>query len=104
MRARNSPAPAGTAFHRRTSLIDPMGPPSALAPLSDTAITRVLSHSPSWRMKSNTRPIWASACERNPAKHSMNRALTLWSSGANVSHAGTQSGRADVASPAGTDP
>ena len=91
-------------FHNRTSLIEPLAPPSALAPLSDTAMTNVLSRSPSSVMKSSTRPIWASAWDKKPAKHSMKRAATRWSSGASSSQAGTHGGRGDNRVPAGSRP
>jgi hypothetical protein len=49
------------------SLTDPFGPPSPEAPLSDTSTMIVLSSWPLSSPKSSSRPIWWSACERNPA-------------------------------------
>ena len=49
------------------SLRVPCSPPSALAPLSDTATTRVLSSSPIRSMKSSTLPMWWSVWVRKPA-------------------------------------
>ena len=46
------------------SLIEPSAPPSALAPLSETRMTRVLSRSPVSSRKSSSRPIWASVYDR----------------------------------------
>ena len=88
----------------RTSLIDPVAPPSALAPLSETTTTIVLSRSPVSARNPSTRPICSSACERNPAKHSMNRAATARCGPARESQAGTQSGRGDSAVDGGTRP
>ncbi len=76
IRANISSFEAGSRFTSRTSLIEPVGPPSELAPLSDTTTTIVLSKSPTSERKPSTRPICSSACERKPAKHSMNRAAT----------------------------
>ncbi len=77
----------------RMSLIDPSAPPSALAPLSETTQTTVLSSSARSRKKSSTRPICSSACDRKPAKHSMKRAATAWSRPLSES-AGRHPGRA----------
>jgi hypothetical protein len=44
-------------------------------------------------MASTTRPIWASACSRNPVKTSCMRAKSRFSSGEQESHAGIESGR-----------
>src|SRR5436309_10465231 len=49
------------------SFTEPLGPPSPLAPLSATTITRVLSSSPAAARASSSRPMCWSAWLRNPA-------------------------------------
>jgi hypothetical protein len=56
------------------SLTDPSGPPSPEAPLSETTMTSVLSRCPVSSRKSSSRPMWWSACARNPAYTSAIRA------------------------------
>jgi len=84
--------------------MDPSGPPSALAPLSDTRTMTVLSRSFLSSRNATSRPIWASVCERNPAKHSMKRLATVRSVSPSSSHAGTHGGRGDRRVPGGITP
>ena len=67
MRSAASVMSCGMSAHPRGSTRFPVGPPSALAPLSDSTISRVLSSTPRVRKKATIRPIWASAWVRNPA-------------------------------------
>src|SRR5215203_4431586 len=89
MRARISSRPAVSRLTMRTSLMEPVTPPSELAPLSETRTTIVLSASPLASRCVSSRPIWSSVCDRNPAKHSMKRAATFWSSGSRSLDAGS---------------
>ena len=71
------------------SCMTPNGPPSWLAPLSDSRIRSVLSSRPRRSRPSTSRPIWASVCSRKAAKASWRRAARRrWLSG-RVSHGST---------------
>ena len=48
---------SGMPFMNIISLTEPSGPPSPLAPLSETSMIRVLSRSPMNSRKSSNRPI-----------------------------------------------
>ncbi|MNY80901.1 hypothetical protein D3C86_2221730 [compost metagenome] len=51
---------SGTPLKNFISLTEPLGLPSALAPLSERATIRVFSSCPVSSRKSRIRPIWAS--------------------------------------------
>ncbi len=56
MRAIASSTGRSTMFQGRASLIEPVTPPSELAPLSESTNTSVLSSSPSSSRKSSSAP------------------------------------------------
>ena len=58
---------SGMPLKNLFSLTEPLGPPSPLAPLSETSITMVFSSSPDSSRKSSRRPISWSVWDRNPA-------------------------------------
>jgi hypothetical protein len=64
----------GTLLKNLFSLIDPCGPPSELAPLSEISMITVFSSSPIAARKSTSRPMWWSVCSRKPANTSIIRA------------------------------
>jgi hypothetical protein len=73
------------------SLTEPLGPPSPLAPLSETRTTIVLSRSPICSRKARRRPISWSVWLRNPAYTSAMRVKSRFSSSASESHGRTTS-------------
>src|SRR5664280_1108861 len=85
MSSMRSTASSGTSTRKLKyfiSCMTPKGPPSWLAPLSDSRMSKVLSSSPSWSRESTKRPIWASVCSRKAAKASCSRAARrFWFSG-----------------------
>src|SRR4029450_2298410 len=106
---------------KRCSFRDPVGPPSALAPLSLISRTSVSSSSPVVprkaeqrpsvsasspvvRRKASNRPTWASVWVRKPANTSIIRACSPRSSDGSSSHSGTQDGRSPSRVPSGTTP
>ncbi len=64
MRDTASSGSVPTTFQGRTSLMEPVGPPSELAPLSDSTRTTVSSRSPSSSRWASRRPIWWSVWDR----------------------------------------
>src|SRR4029450_8934985 len=70
---------SGMPLKNLFSLTDPLGPPSPLAPLSETSITMVFSSSPDSSRKSSRRPISWSVWDRNPAYTSAIRQNSRWS-------------------------
>ena len=58
---------SGMPFMNSISLTEPSGPPSPLAPLSETTMIIVFSRWPVISRYSSSRPTWWSACDRNPA-------------------------------------
>src|SRR5664279_4760424 len=81
-------------------LVVPVGPPSALAPLSEITMMRVLSSLPRVRRKSSSRPRWWSVWLRKPAKTSIIRLDSRWASGESESHSGTSGSCRDSTSSA----
>ena len=71
MTARLSSSGSWALLKNCASLVVPVGPPSALAPLSETTMTIVLSRSPCSRRKSSRRPRWWSVWLRKPANTSI---------------------------------
>jgi hypothetical protein len=100
MAARFCSSDSGTKLKNWFSLTDPVGPPSALAPLSDRTMIRVLSNSPSSRRNSSSRPMWWSVCSRNPANTSIIRAYRRRSSGEQSAHWATSGSWRDNAASA----
>ena len=82
---------SGIPLKNLFSLTDPFGPPSPLAPLSDTSTTIVFSRSPDSSRKSSSRPISWSVCERKPAYTSAIRANSRFSSSFSESQGRTTS-------------
>ena len=77
MAARLSSSDSGALLKNCASFVVPVGPPSALAPLSEITMTMVLSSCPCSRRKSRSRPRWWSVWLRNPAKTSIMRLKSL---------------------------
>ena len=82
---------SGMPLKNSDSLIEPFGPPSPLAPLSETSTTIVFSSWPDSSRKSSSRPISWSVWLRNPAKTSAIRQNSRCSSSESESHGRTTS-------------
>ena len=82
---------SGMPLKNLFSLTDPLGPPSPLAPLSETSITMVFSSSPDSSRKSSRRPISWSVWDRNPAYTSAIRQNSRCSSSESESQGRTTS-------------
>ena len=80
MCSRDSDVGVGTPLKKRHSLNVPLGPPSPLAPLSETTTMIVLSSSPLDSRKSTTLPTWSSLYSTYPAKTSAIRMNSRFSS------------------------
>ena len=61
----------GTRFQMRLSLVDPTGPPSELAPLSESTMSSVRSSSPVSSRNASRRAIWSSVWDMKAANASM---------------------------------
>ena len=81
MTARLSSSVSWALLKNWASFVVPVGPPSALAPLSEMTITIVLSRTPCSRRKSSSRPRWWSVWLRKPANTSIIRADSRRASG-----------------------
>jgi hypothetical protein len=82
---------SGMPLKNLFSLTEPLGPPSPLAPLSETSITMVLSSSPDCSRKSSRRPISWSVWDRKPAYTSAMRQNSRCSSSESESQGRTTS-------------
>src|SRR4051795_10733661 len=91
MYCRFSSIVSGMPLKNLFSLTDPFGPPSPLAPLSETKTTIVFSSWPDSSRKSSSRPISWSVCDRKPAYTSAMREKSLFSSSESESHGRTTS-------------
>ena len=103
--ARSASATGRSArFHGRTSLIDPVGPPSLDAPLSESTTTSVSSSSPS-SLEERRAPDRSGRRRGTGSRRSTpcSGRTARWSS-PSESHAGTQSGRGDSSASRGTTP
>ena len=74
MTFRPSSTVSGQLLKNWASLVVPVTPPSALAPLSEITMISVLSSWPMVRRNSMRRPMWWSVWLRNPANTSISRA------------------------------